>query len=139
MSLERVEDFAGGLPPRLREDVLGYARSVQAALPAIFEDAGVRETSDLRDQLVFIAGLKKLHAICSSTFWILENSLTGLQQANIARVRLGGATVSRGSRIWTELRDTVTAIEAILAREGVLQFVSTPSYAEILRELADGR
>jgi hypothetical protein len=139
MSLERVEDFARGLPPRLREDVLGYARSVQSALPEIFENAGVRETSELRDQVVFIAGVKKLHAICSSTFWILENSLSRLQQADIRQVRLGGLTVSRGSRMWTELRDTVTAIEAILAQQGLLQFVSTPSYAEILRELTDGR
>jgi hypothetical protein len=139
VSLEGVEDFARGLPPRVREDVLGYARSVQSALPEIFEEAGIGETPELRDQVVFIAGVKKLHAICSSTFWILENSLKGLQQAGIRQVRLGGLTVSRGSPIWTELRDTVAAVEAILAEQRMLQLVSAPSYAEIVRELTSGR
>lgn len=139
MGLELVDSFARRLPTRLRDDILGYARSVQSALPGIFEDAGVRETRELRDQLVFIAGVRKLHAICSSTFWILENSLAGLQQADIRQVRLGGRTVSRGSGMWTELRDTLTAIEAILARHDLLHFVSTPSYADILRELTNGR
>jgi hypothetical protein len=63
---------------------------VQSALPEIFCDAGVAETLELRDQLVLIAGVKKLDAICSSAFWILDNSLTGLQQADIQQVRLGG-------------------------------------------------
>lgn len=30
--------------------------------------------------------------------------------------------------MWAELRDTVTAIEAVLAQQGLLRFVSTPSY-----------
>lgn len=44
MSLERVAHFARELPPRLREDVIGYARSVQSALPEIFQDVGIAET-----------------------------------------------------------------------------------------------
>lgn len=139
MSLELVTEIARELPPKLREDVVGYARSVQSALPEIFHDAGIAETRELRDQLVLIAGVKKLHAICSSAFWILDNSLTGLQQADIQQVRLGSLYVARGSRQWLELRDAVTAIEGVLANQGVLPFVYTPSYADVLRELTHGR
>ncbi len=139
MSIERVADFARELPPKLREDIIGYARSVQSALPEIFQDAGIAETRELRDQLVLIAGVKKLHAICSSAFWILDNSLAGLQQADIQQVRLGGLFIARGSRQWLELRDAVAAIEGVLADQGVLPFVYTPSYAEVLRELTGGR
>ena len=81
-----------------REDVIGYARSVDAALPEIFRDAGIAERPDLRDQLVLVAGAKKLHAICSSAFWILEHSLSGLKSADVQQIRMGGIYVARGSR-----------------------------------------
>lgn len=139
MSLERVVDFARGLPPKLREDVVGYARSVQSAVPEIFRDAGIAETQDLRDQLILIAGVKKLHAICSSAFWILDNSLTGLRQSDVQQIRLGGIYVARGSRQWLQLRDAVTAIEVILVDQRVMPFIQLSSYAEILTELAHER
>lgn len=140
MSLERVAEFARELPPKFREDVLSYARSVESALPEIFRDAGVPETQELRDQLVFVAGVRKLHAICSSAFWILDNSLTGLQHtADIHQVKLGGLVVARGSRQWLELRETVAAIEGVLANAGILDFVHTQSYVDVVRGLAHGR
>jgi hypothetical protein len=139
MSVELVTEFARELPPRLREDVIGYARSVQSALPEIFQDAGVAETRDLRDQLVFIAGVKKLYAICSSAFWILDNSLRGLERAEVRQVRLGGVFLARGSREWTRLRDTFTAMEVVLQDQRILPFVYARSYVDILTELANER
>ena len=139
MSLELVAEFARELPPRLREDVIGYARSVQSALPEIFQDAGVAEAPDLRDQLVFIAGVKKLYAICTSAFWILDNSLRSLQRAEIQQVRLGGVVVARGSREWIQLRDAVMAIETLLQDQRIGPWVHTPSYSAILTELANER
>ena len=139
MSLELVAEFARELPPRLREDVIGYARSVQSALPEIFQDAGVAEARDLRDQLVFIAGVKKLYAICTSAFWILDNSLRSLQRAEIQQVRLGGVVVARGSREWIQLRDAVMAIETLLQDQRIGPWVHTPSYSAILTELANER
>lgn len=139
MSLELVAEFARELPPRLREDVIGYARSVQSALPEIFQDAGVAETRDLRDRLVFIAGVKKLYAICTSAFWILDNSLRNLQRAEIQQVRLGSVFVARGSREWIQLRDAVMAIEAVLQDQRIGPWVHTPSYSAILTELANER
>jgi hypothetical protein len=81
MSLALVHEFAQELPPRLRESVIGYARSVQDAIPDISRDAEIRQDQGLADQLVFLAGIKKLHAICSGTFWILDNSLRSLSEA----------------------------------------------------------
>ena len=139
MSLELVTEFARELPPRLREDVVGYARSVQTVLPEIFRDAGIAENRDLRDQIVFIAGVKKLHAICSSAFWILDNSLRGLERADVQQVRLGRVYVGRGSREWLQLQDAVRAVEGILQEQRILHLVYTSSYAGILTELANER
>jgi len=97
MSLELVEEFAQQLPFRLREDVIGYARSVQAAVPDIFREARMTLDQGLADQLVFVAGIKKLYAICSGTFWILDNSLHSLQQAQAYEIKVGSMRISRGS------------------------------------------
>jgi hypothetical protein len=89
MSLERVDEFAQFLPPRLREDVRAYARSVDSAAADIFREARMGFDQRLADQLVFVAGIKKLYAICSGTFWVLDNSLQSLQNAETYEVKIG--------------------------------------------------
>ena len=61
MSLEQVEEFAELMPFRLGEDVLRYAGSVQAEVVDIFREAKVKQDRTLGDQLIFLAGVKKLH------------------------------------------------------------------------------
>lgn len=139
MSLQQVEEFTEALPFRLKEDVLGYARSVQAAVTEIFREAGMRPDPALGDQLVFVAGVKKLHAICSSTFWILDNSLESLEQADAREVRVGTLRISRNSREYKQLRDLLGDIEIILAAQGLTKLVDVHSYAEILRLLRNER
>jgi hypothetical protein len=137
LSLQLVQQFAQPLPPRLREDIIGYARSVQIALPDIFRDANLAQDERLGDQLVFLAGVKKLYAICSGTFWILDNSLESLQNINTHQVKIGSLRISRGSRDWQRLRDLLTELEGILAFQGLQEIVETPTYPEILRRLRD--
>jgi hypothetical protein len=139
MSLQLVHDFAQPLPPRLREDIIGYARSVERALPDIFREANMAQDEQLAGQLVFLAGVKKLHAICSGTFWILDNSLESLQRVQANEVRVGSLRISRGSREWQRLRDLLTDLEIILVSQGIEEMVQTPSYAQILRRLRNER
>jgi hypothetical protein len=108
---------------------------VQAALVDIFREAKVKQDRILGDQLVFLAGVKKLHAICSGTFWILDNSLESLAQAEAYEVRVGALRISRNSREYRQLRDLLGDIESILAVHGLTEFVYLASYAEILRLL----
>lgn len=139
MSLANVAVFARELPPRLRDDVLSYARCVQDALPEIFREARVEEDRDLGDQLVFLAGVKKLHALCSGTFWILDNSLRALRQSETEVVRLGSLRIARGSDEWRNLHDMLQELERILAGERLLELVQNPSYREILVTLHNER
>jgi hypothetical protein len=138
MSLELVYDFAQELPPRLREDVVGYARSVQSVLPDIFRDAEIAQDEALGNQLVFVAGIKKLYAICSSNFWILDNSLQSLRTADTFEVRMGSLRVSRGSREWIQLRELLGNLEALLSEQRIFDVVLLTSYPEILHRLRDG-
>ncbi len=74
MSLRYVNAFAPELPYTLREQVIDYARSVEAASQEIFKEAEVKLTDELRDQLALVAAVRKLHSICSSSYWLLYNS-----------------------------------------------------------------
>jgi len=56
------------------EQVLDYARSVEAASRDISKEAEIELTDELLDQLVLVAAVRKLHAICSSSYWLLYNS-----------------------------------------------------------------
>ena len=82
MSLRYVNAFFKELPHTLREQVIDYARSVDAASRDISKEAEVELTDDLRDQLVLVAAVRKLHAICSSSYWLLYNSARLLGQGN---------------------------------------------------------
>src|SRR5271165_2689787 len=128
MSLELVYEFARELPPRLREDVVGYARSVQNALPDIFRNAEMAEDPALADQVVFVAGIKKLYAICSGTFWILDNSLRSLSQADAHEVQIGSMRIRRGSEEWVRLRNLVTDLDVILTEQRLQEMMFTTSY-----------
>ena len=139
MSLEKVNALAQELPPRLREDVVGYARSVQGALPEIFRDAKLAQEPGLGDQLVLLAGIKKLYAICSGTFWILDNSLRSLSEAQTYEVRIGSMRISHGSKEWVQLRDLLRDLEVILAEQGLLEMMLLNSYSGILHRLRDER
>jgi hypothetical protein len=67
MSLQAVEAIADELPTILRSDLIGYAKSVESALPEIFLQAHVTRSDKLADELIFIAGIKKLYSICSDS------------------------------------------------------------------------
>jgi len=141
MSLALVHAFAEELPPRLRDSVIGYARSVQDALPDIFRDAELRQDQGLADQLVLFAGIKKLYAICSGTFWILDNSLRSLREAQTyeVQVQVGSMRISRGSKEWTQLRDLLDNLEGILKEQRIQDMMFITSYAEVLHRLRDER
>ena len=137
MSLERVSEFAQSLPPRLREEVVAYARSVDNAAADIFREARVQFDQRLADQLTFLAGIKKLYAISSGTFWILDNSLYSLQKADTYEVRIGSMRISRGSKEYEQLRTLLADLDELLVVQGLYDLVQVSSYVETLRRLSD--
>ncbi len=138
MSLALVDQIARELPPRLADDLIGYARSVSGALPEIFRDARVAQSDDLASQLVLIAAVKKLYSICSSNYWILDNSLHALQR-DAGEVRLGSTVVSRRSPYFLRLQKLQTDLLQILGDQGLFEFMEVSSYAEIARRLSRER
>jgi hypothetical protein len=139
MSLDRVQEMARHLPRRVGNDIVDYARSVRDAAPAILREAGLDNDPELSDQLVFLAGVRKLHAICSAAYWILDASLARLERAGATTVKLGSETLSRGCDEWAQTRGLLVALEGMLGEAGLLDLVSVRSYSDLARRLRDGR
>ena len=137
--MNAVTQFVEDLPPPIATDVVGYARSVQAALPDIFRDAGMSIDQSIGDQLVFLAGVRKLESIVSSQYWILDNSLHFMAASDVRAVRYGPQVLSLGSDYYERLREAVGDLERLLVEAGLTEFLSERSHSQLARALRDGR
>lgn len=135
MSIALLSSTVAELPFALREQITGYAESVKLALPAIFADAGVTTRQDVSDQVVFLAGIKKFYSLVASNYWALDNSASLLQSADVTRIRIGAQDFSRGGQLHSSLRSALEAVENILAREEIKEFLDL-SYVELVQQLA---
>lgn len=113
MSLQRVVSLASELPPALRDQVIGYAESVERVLPEVFAELGRSIDKERADKVVFWAGVRKTYSLVTATFWTLENSIEILGRSDIGRIRIGGSDFSRGSVAYSRMRKLFDALEEI--------------------------
>ncbi len=128
-----------GLPKGLSDQVIGYAESVERALPEIFRDAGRQYNSTIADQLVFLAGVRKLHSIVVSSYWILDNSAALLKELSTDQIRVGHTDYSRGGVFYQDLAGLLDLLEKVLIKHNISQYLNVP-FSEVLKMLVtDGR
>lgn len=135
LSLALLSSTIADLPFVLREQVLGYAESVRQALPDIFKDAGVKSSSKLVDEVIYIAGIRKFHGLVASNYWALENSASLLRSSNVSHIRMGTQDFSRGAHIHTILKNALDAVEASLDRLGTTELLEL-RYVDLVQRLA---
>jgi hypothetical protein len=75
MSLVLLSEMLEPLPFTLREQIEGYAHSIDEVGEDILRDVGIPFDEQVMDQLVFIAGVRRLWTIVDGQFSILNNSL----------------------------------------------------------------
>src|SRR5262245_6012058 len=126
MSLSALRNTVVELPRVIADQVLGYAESVEQELPSIFAQSGRQFDHTLADQLVFLAGVKKLHAIVASSYWTLDNSATLLAGLNVDNIRIGEFDYSRGGALHRTLRDLLDNLENVLAVHNLSQYLYVP-------------
>lgn len=139
MSIRAIEKLVGGFPAALRDPVLGYAASVQRALPEIFREAQIEPDPELEDQVVFIAGIRKLYVMVSSTFWTLTKALRQLKTRNTFSVRIGARKYSLDSPEYLRIEALYHSLRTRLEEEDLLRFIRGMSYATILHTLDNER
>ncbi len=138
MSMARLRSVARPLSALVRDQILGYAESVNAALPEIFEEARVPFDEQVGDEIVLIAGIRKLDAICSSAALLLERAIAGLAADQIMTIRIGAGEYAEGSRDYAELTQLSSLMRATLRDLELEQFMSM-RYDRMVRELYYGR
>src|SRR5882762_6649993 len=135
MSLQDVRELAAGLPASLRDQVIGYAESVERALPDIFREARRRPNERIARELVFLAGVKKLHWLASSSYWTLENSGKLLANLDVNAVRIGGSDFSRGGQAYSQLQTLLGDLNEALGDQQISEYLLM-SWKELVRALA---
>ena len=106
-----MHDALAELPYSLREQVLGYAESVERALPEIFKSNRRKFDKNLGDKIVFMSGVRKLYSLVSSSYWTLENSAYMLNEEGISSIKIGSSDFSRGSDIYRRLKGLISTLE----------------------------
>lgn len=134
MSMSALQGMIVGLPRSLSDQVLGYAESVERVLPEIFRDAGKAFDNNIADQMVFLAGVKKLYSVVALSYWTLDNSATLLQKLNADKIRIGRTDYSHGSAFHQNLSELLETMEKVLRKHDIFQYVNL-SFAEMLQTL----
>lgn len=135
MSIAALIATVEELPAPIRDQVVGYARTVYDAARDICKDAGVRYSGDLADQLAFLAGIKKLYGLIASSYWTLDNSAYLLSSENLGGIRIGSRDLSPGSAYHRALRMAVEAMDQELRRVNVREYIDL-SYRDMALALA---
>lgn len=137
MSIREVRDLASSLPHSLAAQVIGYAESVEHALPEIFRESRLPATERLSDDLVLLAGLKKLHWLAASSYWTLEHSGRLLASLDIPHVRIGRMDVSVGGDIHAALGLLLAELDAAMGDKVVA--LLHMSWTEVIERLQSER
>lgn len=139
MSLKSVREMVSGLPRSLGDQVVGYAESVERALPEMFREARRKRTEKLANQVVFIAGLKKLHWLVASSYWTLHHSSNLLGSMDVDHIRIGRTAVSKGSEVYEELHRVTKELEVVLSNNDVILYLRQP-WTDVIQALeSNGR
>jgi len=138
MSMKALDEFAAELPYVLREQVYDYARRIRDAAQDICRDAGVRLSAEITEQLMWLAALRRLHAIVNSAFWTVDSSNRLLQQQEAGAASVGSTDYSEGSLMYSTLATLHRDLESLTQQLGVADLVRLP-WSEVAQALADGR
>ena len=123
----------------MADSVVSYARALEVALPDIFRDAQRKYRKDIADQIVFLAGVKKLFSIIDSTYWMLDNSSAILERQEISVIKVGSSDLSRSGKDYQLLKNLRQSLVEILSEQRIYHLVSERSYSNIIEQLMDER
>lgn len=135
MSYARLVALLDGTPWAIRDQVLSYARTVRDALPAILSEAELPARDEFVESLVFVAGLRKLYGICSSSYWTLSNTTAFLSEVDAGSVEVGATDASRDSALFRNLRLLREDLERALIATDLQPEVLMMNYTSLARVL----
>ena len=135
MSLRTLRSAIDGLPSALQRRVLDYGAFINEAAPDIFMEAGIAQpTAHEVDELVFVAGMRKLWSLVE----FQRNTLNAITSADSYGF---GGVVARGT-VYTPDSREVLAVNAmgnqlrnILETGNMMPLIRLPSILAVARTL----
>ena len=92
------------LPYRLRNEIEGYVKTVDAAAADIAQGSGVELTESLRDQFLFVVGIRRLWATIDSSQWLATGASAIFERTEAPRVKAGSLFLGPGAEFSQDLR-----------------------------------
>jgi hypothetical protein len=135
MASEQIRALISELPYAMQFNVEGYVDAVDAVAEEIARDAGVRLTSDLRNQFLLIVAVRKIWTAVNGQYWIIQRSSNLAQERGLDGFQIGRETVEAGSETNTRARQLRDALERELRRLEIEEPVFATTLAEVLQML----
>lgn len=132
---QALREVAAELPWRLRQDVTGYVESVSYAGREISAEIGVEMSDELNEQFLFLVGVRRIWAVVNGSYWLLDNSLSLGERAQVSAYLVGGSYQTRGGDFMRRLGRLRTDLEAFLGEHGLLDLMETSSPRDLLQML----
>jgi hypothetical protein len=138
MSRAAFANLIQPLPFRLRDQLYGYALTIEEAADRILRDAGLEPTPSLRDRLVFAAGVRQLWAIVDGQYSVLDRSLRWLADYQVGGLFVGGARYIRQGEDFAEIRRLRNSLRAILVEVGMEEIIVADDPISLVPLIRDG-
>ena len=137
MSMTVLVDIISELPLPMRDQIEGYANSIEEAGNDIFRQANIQFDKRLLDELVLILGIRRLWTLVDCQKRLLENSLTAVEREGGEGFTVGGGVLARHSQktqmlvnLWWKLLEQVEKL-------GLIRYVTAGSVLDVLRLLSE--
>lgn len=136
-----MADLTEVLPYRLRADVEDYVHAVDAALPDIARELGITSTVEVRDQFLFLIGVRRLWGAVNGSYWLASNVSALFAQADAPFVAAGDVLLGPGATINQELQILRSGLRELLEKNEIFEAVGLSHVSDVLRWVhgGDGR
>ena len=132
--MQKVNQFSEALPYAFREQVIGYAASVDRELPNIFREIRRKFDQDKADQVVFWSAIRKCYDTVSSTFWILHHSSNLLRDISDAEtIAIGSNDFTRGGKEYRQLQSLLEDLDQFFLKHDLKNFLTETPRDTLLR------
>lgn len=138
MSLDALRQVASNLPIVLRDQVNDYAVFVHEVSESIFSEMGIQPTAKQIDDFIFLAGIHRLWTLIDSQYWILDNSLTLLEQHEVHSIRIHSNVYEKRSDAYLRLKSLRTDLSKQLENLGIGFVKETMNLHSLAEQISGG-
>ena len=125
------------LPYRLRDEIEGYVNAVDAAAADIAQESGVELTESLRNQFLFVVGIRRLWTIIDGSHWLATDASALFEKSEAPRVQAGSFFLGPGTEFTRELHRLRSHLSEILAEQELIEPMVMNRLSEVIDWVED--